>query len=78
MRIKLLILSIVLTVTMFSCKNENNTNIQIEPATIYHNGDIITMEGDEANYVEAVVVQKGKIVFLGPKAQALDSYKKCF
>jgi|TARA_B110001469_G_scaffold105203_1_gene104461 predicted amidohydrolase YtcJ len=75
MRIKLLILSIVLTVTMFSCKNENNTNIQIEPATIYHNGDIITMEGDEANYVEAVVVQKGKIVFLGPKAQALDSYK---
>ncbi len=38
--------------------------------TLYHGGDIITMEGDEPNYAEAVVVQDGKIAFVGAKADA--------
>ncbi|MCO4822598.1 MAG: amidohydrolase family protein [Flavobacteriaceae bacterium] len=75
MRIHVLVFSIALTITMFSCKNENDTDIQLEPAMLYHNGDIITMEGDKANYVEAVVVQNGRIVFLGDKAQASNAYK---
>ena len=38
---------------------------------IYFNGDILTMEGDSANYTEAVVVDSGRIVFVGAKAEAL-------
>ena len=37
---------------------------------IYFGGDIITMEGDSANYAEAVAVKDGKIVFVGSKADA--------
>lgn len=37
---------------------------------IYFGGDIITMEGDSANYVEAVGIKDGKIVFTGSKADA--------
>jgi predicted amidohydrolase YtcJ len=38
--------------------------------TIYYGGDIITMEGDSANYAEAVAVKNGKIVFVGTKFEA--------
>lgn len=38
--------------------------------TIYYGGDIITMEGDSANYAEAVAVKNGKIVFVGAKSEA--------
>ncbi len=43
--------------------------------TLYHGGDIITMEGDEPQYVEAVVQQDGEVVFAGSKAEALEKYK---
>ena len=39
--------------------------------TIYHNGSILTMAGKEPTYVEALAVKDGKIVFTGPKAEAL-------
>ena len=38
---------------------------------VYFNGDILTMQGDSPQYVEAVVVQNDKIVFVGDKIQAL-------
>jgi predicted amidohydrolase YtcJ len=38
---------------------------------VYFNGDIVTMEGDSAQYVEALVEKDGKIAFLGSKAEAL-------
>ena len=40
-------------------------------SSLYFNGDILTMQGDTPQYVEAVVVQNDKIVFAGDKAQAL-------
>jgi hypothetical protein len=43
------------------------------PDTVYFGGDIITMEGDSAQYAEAVVVRDGKILFVGSKEQALKS-----
>ncbi len=43
--------------------------------TIYYGGDIITMEGDKAEYAEAVVQENGKIVFVGKKDAALKKYK---
>lgn len=38
--------------------------------TIYVGGDILTMEGDAPQYVEALAVKDGKIVFVGSKADA--------
>lgn len=39
--------------------------------TVYFNGDILTMQGDQPEYVEALVVQNDKILFAGKKSQAL-------
>ena len=39
--------------------------------TVYFNGDILTMQGDQPEYVEALVVQNDKILFAGKKGQAL-------
>ncbi|THD69730.1 amidohydrolase [Robertkochia marina] len=42
--------------------------------TIFFGGDIITMEGDEPQYVEALVQQDGKIVYVGDKEGAMKQY----
>ncbi|WP_199555368.1 amidohydrolase [Sandaracinobacteroides hominis] len=39
---------------------------------IIHGGPILTMEGDAPAYVEAVVVDDGKIVFAGTEAEAMQ------
>ena len=41
-------------------------------ATVYFNGDILTMEGSEPKYVEAVVVKDGKIAFTGNMQDAMN------
>jgi predicted amidohydrolase YtcJ len=41
------------------------------PALIIHGGPILTMEGDMPAYVEAVVIDDGKIVFAGSDAEAM-------
>jgi predicted amidohydrolase YtcJ len=40
-------------------------------AVMYYGGDIITMEGDSAQYAEALVVRDGKILFVGAKDEAM-------
>lgn len=59
---------------LFSCKksepNKDTTDTE-NNAIVYFNGDILTMEGDMANYAEAVVVKDGKILFVGSKDEAL-------
>lgn len=45
-------------------------------ARIYHHGDIITMEGDSARYVEALVADSGRIVFVGSWQEALKKFPK--
>lgn len=40
---------------------------QVVADTIYINGDILTMNGEQANYVEAVAVREGKIQQLGSR-----------
>ncbi len=42
-------------------------------ATMYYGGDIITMEGDRAQYAEAIVVKDGKIAFVGAKDEAMKA-----
>lgn len=41
---------------------------------LFHNGDILTMQGDSPAYAEALVEQNGKIVFVGDKEEALEAY----
>lgn len=42
-------------------------------ATMYYNGDILTMEGDSATYAEALVVKDGRILFVGAKDEAMKA-----
>ncbi|MFT5668761.1 MAG: putative amidohydrolase YtcJ [Vicingaceae bacterium] len=44
---------------------------EIVADVIYHNGDIVTMEGDKAQYVEALAVKDGLILKLGAKNEVL-------
>jgi len=54
--------------------NQKGITGQIKAQTLYFNGDILTMEGDEPEYVEAVVVKEGKITFTGTLAEAEEKY----
>lgn len=47
------------------------TTVLAAPATVYYNGDILTMEGDSPKYVEAVLVKDDKIAFVGGVQDAL-------
>lgn len=51
------------------CKSDTK---QASQATVYYGGDILTMEGDAPEYVEAVVVRDGKIEFTGPSGEAMQ------
>ncbi|TDR31826.1 amidohydrolase [Hydromonas duriensis] len=46
-----------------------------EAAKVYYGGDIITMEGSQPSYAEAIAVKDGKIVFVGSKEKALKDFK---
>lgn len=53
---------------------EKNQSTDTAQQTLYYNGDILTMEGDSPAYVEALVVENGRIVFLGNLADAKSEY----
>lgn len=59
--------------SLFSCKK--GITPSEESSQLFFNGDIITMENDSVQYVEAVVEQNGKIIFTGTKADAEAKYK---
>ena len=48
------------------------TQVLADNAVIYFNGDILTMEGDKPQYVEAVVVKGKKIAYVGNLRDALN------
>lgn len=62
----LLILGIVF---LFSCKESKKKK---NTATVYFGGDIITMAGDTPEYAEALVINDGKIIFVGASDEAID------
>lgn len=53
--------------SLFICCNETVTE---KPATIYFNGDIITMSGESPSYVESIVEKDGKISYAGSLKEA--------
>jgi predicted amidohydrolase YtcJ len=78
---KTAILSLIgISILMMSCTDAiEKSDIQKKDAaemTIYFGGDILTMEGDEAQYAEAVVQQNGKISFIGALEDAEKQFPK--
>ena len=59
--------------SLISCKKDISPSE--ESSQLFFNGEIITMENDSVQYVEAIVEQNGKIVFVGKKAEAEAKYK---
>ena len=54
-----------------AAQNASSNVVAPQPAVVFFNGDILTMEGDAAAYVEAVAIKDGKIAFAGSKKEAL-------
>nr|WP_315142821.1 amidohydrolase [uncultured Flavobacterium sp.] len=65
----------LLPLVLLGCKNEKSSPDQngkdTGVAEVYYNGEIITMEGNEPTYAEAVVVKDGKILFVGTESDAM-------
>jgi len=70
-KIKLLI-SIVYILSAVACGNEEEKEAV---DTLFFKGDILTMRGDSAEYVEALVVKNGKILFAGKLLEAKQNYQ---
>lgn len=66
-------LYVLLLFSLISCKKDISPSE--ESSQLFFNGEIITMENDSVQYVEAIVEQNGKIVFVGKKAEAEAKYK---
>ena len=77
MKIKLFEYLLISLFILVSCKDgakTNSTETTATTATIYFNGNIVTMESSTASYVESVVEQNGKIVFTGSKEKAINDF----
>jgi predicted amidohydrolase YtcJ len=71
--------SVVAFILLVACQGgeKKSTDLSAEAtasektAVMYYGGDIITMEGDSAQYAEALVVKDGRIQFVGSKEEAM-------
>ena len=54
---------------------QSNTEKTSDSATVYYNGNIITMEGEQPQMAEALVTQAGKIAYVGNLNTAQSKYK---
>lgn len=59
---------LLLSFLVFSCQQQEETTSN---ATVYFGGDILTMEGDQPTYEEALVVRDGLIEYLGESGEAM-------
>jgi predicted amidohydrolase YtcJ len=66
-----LLFSIISLLALASCnQSAKQSDIANAADAIYYGGDIVTMEGDSAEYAEAVAIEDGKIIFVGAMADA--------
>jgi predicted amidohydrolase YtcJ len=71
MKRKVTLFLIILSVTYMGCsQSSKESRSAIDADAIYYGGSIITMEGDTADYPEAIAIKKGRIAFVGSKADA--------
>lgn len=76
MKIRVTLLISLFVFLFAACVNKKtkNSNSNKQLPTIYHNGDIVTMEGTKETYAEAIVEQHGEIVFIGSEKEAIKKY----
>lgn len=74
MKTKIIIPLAFIASLFLACKSDKSSNA-LAQATLYHNGEIITMEGTEVAYAQAIVELNGEIVFVGNKEIALKEYE---
>lgn len=74
MKRKIIIPLLLLTIGL-GCDNANKNEQKSDQASLYYNGEILTMQSDTAEYVEALVVENGKIVFMGNEKDATANFK---
>lgn len=65
-------LSITICSLMCGCQHQKAKPESAADA-LYFNGDIVTMEGEQAAYVQALAIRDGKILFAGP-AEAAEKF----
>jgi predicted amidohydrolase YtcJ len=73
MKTKKSLLFILGITLLFSC---NETVKKENTVAVYFGGDIITMAGDTPEYAEALVINDGKIVFVGSSDEAMTAAGK--
>ncbi|MGO3183199.1 MAG: amidohydrolase [Aequorivita sp.] len=73
---KNLLFSIIALALISSCKEKEQKVTATSEATaqLFYNGEIISMHSDNPDYLEAVVEQDGKIVFVGSKEYAETNF----
>lgn len=59
----------VLVFSLSGCDTANDSAY-----TLYHNGNILTMDGDEPTYIESLLEQNGLIVAVGNKADIINEF----
>jgi hypothetical protein len=74
------LLALAAITTLYGCSEVSSpqNNAVKSPSqlqqTLYFGGDIITMNGEQPEYVEAVVERDGKIIYVGDKAGARKKF----
>lgn len=72
MKILFSFFSLLLISSFYSCKSKEDEGKF--DRQLYYGGDILTMEGDVPTYEETLVVENGKIAFVGSIDEAVDLY----
>ncbi len=65
---------IIMAIMIFLSVSPGEVKAESGVQTIYFGGTIITMEGDNPQYVEAVIERNGKIIYAGPKSGANNNF----
>jgi len=59
-----------LILSLAACTATPSHQSSASQGQLYFNGDIVTMVGDQPQYAQSVLVQNGKIAFVGNVADA--------
>jgi len=75
-KVMLILMSVIMLIGCSNNKSKDATQEAGKNTKVYFGGDILTMDGETPTYVEAVVQEGGKIVFIGGKEEAFKKYPK--
>ncbi len=70
MKTKLSLFVLIALTVLISCKKDSVDNAS--NTTLFYGGEILTMVGENPAFVEAVVIEDGKILFVGKKEDGIE------